>query len=283
MTITPRAPHATSARLAAPRPAEGVDHESTTRARVLQHVLSDGPVTAAALARMLDLSAAGIRRHLGCLEDDGLVAVHVGRPTGGRGRPARSYVATDRAHAEISGEYPDIASQALRFLAEIAGDGAVEEFAQARMLELEERYSAVVTADDVDGRVRQLADALSADGFAASVRPVEGTSTVQLCQGHCPVAHVAAQFPQLCDAEAQVFSRLLGSHTQRLVTLANGGHVCTTNVPVHVPMPRTRSARPGVPEPPGRTGTDAAGPAGTEDFSDTPEPTVIRRPMEGTR
>ncbi|WPF80913.1 helix-turn-helix domain-containing protein [Sanguibacter sp. 4.1] len=283
MTITPRAPHATSARLPAPRPAEGVDHESTTRARVLQHVLSDGPVTAAALARMLDLSAAGIRRHLGCLEDDGLVAVHVGRPTGGRGRPARSYVATDRAHAEISGEYPDIASQALRFLAEIAGDGAVEEFAQARMLELEERYSAVVTADDVDGRVRQLADALSADGFAASVRPVEGTSTVQLCQGHCPVAHVAAQFPQLCDAEAQVFSRLLGSHTQRLVTLANGGHVCTTNVPVHVPMPRTRSARPGVPEPPGPVGTDAAGPAGSEDFSDTPEPTVIRRPMEGTR
>jgi len=163
--------------------------------------------------------------------------------------------------------------------------GTAEQFAThtARMLELEERYSAVVTADDVDGRVRQLAEALSADGFAASVRPVEGTSTVQLCQGHCPVAHVAAQFPQLCDAEAQVFSRLLGSHTQRLVTLANGGHVCTTNVPVHVPVPRTRSARPGVPEPPGPTGTDPAGPAGATDLDDTPRPTVIRRPMEGTR
>lgn len=271
MTITPRT--ASTRPAARPAAVEASEQESTTRARVLQHVLADGPVTAAALARTLDLTAAGIRRHLGCLEDDGLVAVHHGRPTGGRGRPARSYVATDRAHAEISGEYPDIASQALRFLAEIAGDGAIEEFAQARMVELEERYSAVVTADDVDGRVRQLADALSADGFAASVRPVEGTSTVQLCQGHCPVAHVAAQFPQLCDAEAQVFSRLLGSHTQRLVTLANGGHVCTTNVPVHLAAPRTRSSRPpGAPEPPG-----------SADIPDTPEQPVIRRPMEGNR
>jgi hypothetical protein len=59
----------------------------------------------------------------------------------------------------------------------------------------------------------------------------------QLCQGHCPVQRVAAQFPQLCEAEAEAFSRLLGVHVQRLATLAHGEHVCTThvpNAPVHV-------------------------------------------------
>jgi hypothetical protein len=45
------------------------------------------------------------------------------------------------------------------------------------------------------------------------------------------VQHVAARFPQLCDAETEVFSRLLGVHVQRLATLARGAHVCTTHVP----------------------------------------------------
>ena len=53
----------------------------------------------------------------------------------------------------------------------------------------------------------------------------------QICQHHCPVAHVAAEFPQLCEAETEVFAELLGSHVQRLATIAHGDHVCTTSVP----------------------------------------------------
>ena len=60
---------------------------------------------------------------------------------------------------------------------------------------------------------------------------------MQLCQGHCPVQDVAHEFPQLCEAEAHAFSRLLGVHVQRLSTLAAGGHVCTTNIPTtNIPL-----------------------------------------------
>jgi len=45
------------------------------------------------------------------------------------------------------------------------------------------------------------------------------------------VAHVAEQFPQLCEAETQAFARLLGTHVQRLATIAHGDGVCTTFVP----------------------------------------------------
>ena len=93
----------TSARVGSDRP-EANDPESTTRDRVLAHIIADGPVTAAELARVLHLTAAGIRRHIGCLEESGMVAVHDGRPTGARGRPARAYVATERAHSEGTGE-----------------------------------------------------------------------------------------------------------------------------------------------------------------------------------
>ncbi len=54
---------------------------------------------------------------------------------------------------------------------------------------------------------------------------------MQICQHHCPVAHVAAEFPQLCEAETRAFEQVLGTYVQRLATIAHGDGVCTTHVP----------------------------------------------------
>jgi len=66
--------------------------------------------------------------------------------------------------------------------------------------------------------------------------PEQAGAGEQLCQHHCPVAHVAEQFPQLCEAETEVFSRLLGKHVQRLATIAHGDGVCTTHIPGPQPV-----------------------------------------------
>ncbi len=42
---------------------------------------------------------------------------------------------------------------------------------------------------------------------------------------------MAAEFPQLCEAETAAFAELLGTHVQRLATIGHGDHVCTTYVP----------------------------------------------------
>jgi hypothetical protein len=41
---------------------------------------------------------------------------------------------------------------------------------------------------------------------------------------------VAAEFPELCEAETEAFGRLLGTPVQRLATIARGDGVCTTHV-----------------------------------------------------
>ncbi|MFE0644720.1 transcriptional regulator, partial [Streptomyces sp. NPDC058877] len=41
--------------------------------------------------------------------------------------------------------------------------------------------------------------------------------------------------PQLCEAETEFFSRLLGTHVQRLATIAHGDGVCTTFIPHSAP------------------------------------------------
>ena len=62
----------------------------------------------------------------------------------------------------------------------------------------------------------------------------------QLCQQHCPVSHVAHEFPQLCEAETEAISKVLGSHVQRLATIAHGDGVCTTCIPTVAAQRSTR-------------------------------------------
>lgn len=199
-----------------------------TRERLLALLLELGPSTTAALAERLGVSPAGVRRHLDVLLADGTVGTARPRSRSAhRGRPAMVWALTDAGHAAGPTSYDALAVDALRFLLEQGGEQAVEAFAQARVAGLEERYRPVL--DGAADRTEALAGALSADGYAASTTP-HGAG-VQLCQHHCPVAHVAQQFPQLCEAETAALGRLLDVHVQRLATIAHGDGVCTTYVP----------------------------------------------------
>ncbi len=221
----------------------GVEPDTTTQDRVLRLVVEHGPISAAELARLLELTPAGVRRHIAALERDERIVVH--EPTGPeqrrRGRPARYYVATDAGRSGLSQAYSDLATDALAYLESVAGPGAVERFAHDRVRQLEDRYTPIVDAagDDIEQRARALASALTKDGYAATVREVGPRGfAVQLCQGNCPVLAVAESYHELCDAETKAFSRLLGVHVQRLATLAGGEHVCTTHIPTSVPIGR---------------------------------------------
>jgi predicted ArsR family transcriptional regulator len=208
------------------------DVAAGTRQRVARSILENGPSTAALLAERLGLTAAAVRRHLDHLVAEGLVVGREPRTYGsrGRGRPARVFVLTEAGRDSFDQAYDDLATSALRFLADHAGAGAVTAFARARLHDVEQRYRPFVDAADPAQRPDALASVLTGDGYAASVRTAPGTGA-QLCQHHCPVAHVAEQFPQLCEAETEVFARLLGTHVQRLATIAHGDGVCTTYIP----------------------------------------------------
>jgi predicted ArsR family transcriptional regulator len=209
-----------------------------TRDRVARLLLARGPQTVAELSAELGLTPAAIRRHLDAMVSAGQVTPRPLRAFGprGRGRPARAFALTDAGHAGMPNAYDDIAAAALRYLAAESGEPAVAAFARARVSEFEARYRPLVDAATVPERATALAEALSADGYAAATRPA--AAGVQLCQHHCPVQHVAEQFPQLCEAETEAFSRLLGSHVQRLATIAHGDGVCTTHIP-RIPAERT--------------------------------------------
>jgi predicted ArsR family transcriptional regulator len=226
--------------------------DAPTRDAVARLLLEHGPATASALGERLGISPTAVRRHLDALVADGLATDREQRPLAaprGRGRPAREFLLTDGGRAQFPHAYDDLAAAALRFLAESGGEEAVAAFADRRVAAVEERHGRQIAAAAPAAKVAALAEALSLEGYAASASTLGAGD--QLCQHHCPVAHVAAEFPQLCEAETRAFARLLGTHVQRLATIARGDAVCTTHVPgfagEHVPS--TTSA----PVPTGRT------------------------------
>jgi predicted ArsR family transcriptional regulator len=194
-----------------------------TRERVLALLLELGPSTTATLGERLGLTQAAIRRHLDALLAEGSVSTREARRrVVTRGRPAKLYALTDAGHAAGPSQYDDLAASALRFMTE----EQLTAFAAARVAELEQRYAHVALSKDP---ATALAEAMTVDGYAAGVSK-QGAG-VQLCQHHCPVQHVAAEFPQLCEAETTAISRVLDVHVQRLATIAHGDGVCTTFIP----------------------------------------------------
>jgi predicted ArsR family transcriptional regulator len=214
-----------------PGPAVAHESDAPTRARVVKSILENGPSTAADLAQRLDLTAAAVRRHLDHLVEAGELESAEKRIYGarGRGRPARVFKLTDAGRDGLDQQYDDLAVQALRFLKETQGDDAVMEFARRRVEFIERDFVTVAAARPELDPAQVLAQVLTDGGYAAAVRSLPIGD--QLCQQHCPVSHVAAEFPQLCEAETQTIGKLLGRHVQRLATIAHGDGVCTTCIP----------------------------------------------------
>ncbi|MGA5116797.1 helix-turn-helix transcriptional regulator [Streptomyces pseudogriseolus] len=206
--------------------------ERSTRNRVARSILDHGPSTVAELAGRLKLTQAAVRRHLDALAADNVVEARERRVYGARsrGRPAKVFALTDCGRDAFDQSYDKLAVDALRWIGEReGGDEAIAAFARARIAAQAGAYRKAVEDAPPEKRAEALAKALSADGYAATARSAPVGE--QLCQHHCPVAHAAEQFPQLCEAETEFFAELLGTHVQRLATIAHGDGVCTTFIP----------------------------------------------------
>jgi len=215
-----------------------VKFNGTAAGKVGRTLLVLGPSTATVLASELNLTGAAIRKHLDALEEEGLIESSERAPYGpaalnaprGRGRPARVFSLTALGRSVFGQHEDSMALSAVKFMATVAGPGAITKFADHLASDFEARHADISALPTFEERAGALIDALNAEGFAATLTP--GLGGLQICQHNCPMGDIAAEFPSVCDAETEAFSRITGVHVTRLATIAKGSAVCTTLVPL---------------------------------------------------
>ena len=202
--------------------------EEGTREGVARSILENGPSTAAQLSERLGITPAGVRRHLDSLLEDGTLEAREPHAalSRGRGRPSKVFVMTDDGRQRFEHTYDDLAISALRFIS-TKSPAFIKEFAKNRADDLVRKFE--IKYKKSKDQTKALGEFLTSEGYSTTIHKV-GVGQ-ELCQHHCPIAHVAAEFPQLCEEETKAFSSILDTHVQRLATIAHGDGVCTTFIP----------------------------------------------------
>lgn len=199
------------------------------RARIVT-AMQSRPMSAADVASLLAISAAAARRHLAVLAADGLVGSATVRD-GSLGRPHEAWSLTDRGKRLFPERSAEFADELLDHLAATYGRGAVGDFLKARAERHADRYAeGLLDVTDPLERVTHLAQALSADGFAAHVTTGDDGRTLTLLQSHCAIEGIAREHPEVCAHEAALFKRLLGTKVSRRDTIARGAAACVCHI-----------------------------------------------------
>lgn len=229
-----------------------VSHDST-RDKLIDAISVDGPIAAGDLAERFGLTGAAVRRHLSQLHAEGIIEEreHPAKVRG-RGRPRKEFVLAAQEASTALTECEELALLAMSELHRVGGRKALKVLATRRTDAWERQFALRLAAREAEQgpatasmRAALVVELLRDLGYAASLRPVtvelHGTqstdtarprtvTTVQLCQGRCPVQEIAAEHPELCDVETDALARMLDLPVRRLATRAAGAHVCTTHV-----------------------------------------------------
>lgn len=208
------------------------------RAAVVALLHRTGTASVAEVAAHLGVSEVAARRHLAVLVEEGLAEASERRATGGR--PATCYALSERAMRLFPQAYDRFANEVLDFLTDTQGEEGLRAFLRWRVERETAALRDAVTAEDLHGRLEELARALSDAGFEADVRP-EGRG-FRLVQEHCAIADVAREHPEVCAFEAAAFARVLGREVAvtRRATIAGGAAACECRV-----VPTQRPSDPG--------------------------------------
>ncbi len=183
----------------------------TARQKVLAYIRRWNAVSAAQIARGLNMSAATVRHHLAILVSDGRVTADSTASRPKRGRPQKLYRLSD-----------SIAGDNLAMLSDVALDAwfgrASQPERQAALASLAKALSDRV--GQIDGslpapkRIVQLIERLNALHYRS--RWEAGAEGPRILFGHCPYAAIIDRHPELCAMDALHLGSALNADVEQL-------------------------------------------------------------------
>jgi len=205
-----------------------------TKRRIVERLKrSDAKVSD--LARVLDMTEAGVRQHLDALAEHGLVMSHTGAAQG-RGRPPTVWALTDLAEDLFPDRHDDLTVELITAVRSALGDKGLARVIDARGEVQRAAYErAVPKRGPLRSRVEALARVRTEEGYVAEVvddpDDPDGTG-VLLIEHHCPICTAASACPGLCGSELALFRAVLGPKVsvERTQHIVAGDRRCTYRI-----------------------------------------------------
>jgi predicted ArsR family transcriptional regulator len=180
---------------------------NTTRQKILDYLKRSRSVSARELARVLGLTPANMRHHLGILSTDGRVEVFQQRK-GNRGRPEKVY----RLAGTLVGDNLSALADALLTEA----NGKVQMEALGKRMAGEDLASGQPLMRRLVSTVERL------NGTHYQARWEAGAGGPRIVLGHCPYEAVIENHPELCQMDAALLSKLLNGEVRQIAKLEKG-------------------------------------------------------------
>jgi predicted ArsR family transcriptional regulator len=178
------------------------------------------------LANVMKVSRMAVHKHLGILQQRGLVEAVETR--GHVGRPRMMYQLTSQSKTVFPKSYSAIATHALDFIERNMGKEAVEKVLHERQSELFDQYYKRLNHLDFDKQVKELARIRDEDGYIAESKKESksGSGKYVLLEYNCPIIHIAEKHWEACSTETELFEKLLGADIETTHRAAKGDLIC---------------------------------------------------------
>lgn len=179
----------------------------TAAERILLLLKSRGPAATAAVARHLDITVAGARKHLMGLARQGLV--EFADEKGRVGRPQRLWHLADKAAARFPDNHAFLTIELIATARSVFGEKGLDGLISRREQETLERYGArLKSTRTLSARVAELCRIRSEEGYMAEWQRLPDRSLL-LVENHCPICAAARACQGFCRSELQLFQHLL--------------------------------------------------------------------------
>ena len=200
---------------------------TSTKQNILRYLLKQGQATAQQLAKAFELSSQAIRRHLGELEADELIAHNAMQK--GMGRPQHWYQLSAKGRALFPHGYEEFAVSFLDTLAETVGEERLGKVLEKQWKKKAQYYRDRLGDGNLQERVTRLVQLRQEEGYMAELHQMETKDHQQfvLTEYNCAISEVAESYPSICGHELEMFADILPDcHVERTHWLNNGEHLC---------------------------------------------------------
>lgn len=192
--------------------------------QIIEHLKRNGSATIKELEELLGVTTTAVRQHLAALQAEGYLAR--ARVHAGVGRPHHAYTITAKTHELFACHCDDLALTLLEEVYALEGEARAVQLLGRVGDRLANRYARSVKSEVLQERVEQMAQALTQRGVLTDVA-VQDEHTIVLHTYNCPYHELAHEHRDICEMDAELMRKVLGSEVNLSECIMDGHRGCT--------------------------------------------------------